>query len=460
MKLIHKLLRGVLAAAMLLQLSALPAFAANTLDEKPVYLALGDSITSGHGLSADEKDFTELVGEALPGYEVYNEGVSGATSADVYALVKGGTLNDKIADADLITITWGGNDMMNTLYAEVAKVFNGNSILKIVYKAPTIVAEDVPYYLLGSKEFPKNHDVLQVTLLGITSNVITGYTKDKKEIPAFCYTDAFNSALTAFKSNIEKTIDLILEKNPDVHIVVNTQYDPYKAFKNVYTGEPEIDKQYQVMYPQILACLEKLNGVITKNNSVSKYTLADVYAAFEPYNGSLCNAKANGANPDLDFHPNAEGHAVIADVVLSVGHHYTETALPGTCNDPKRISYTCTDCSHSYIYTSDDISGHDLICEVKDGVIYKECANCDEVSWYTLSGNTLSLDFNGIAGMPENLHIYAARCEGERVVEVQFAAVEDNCATLTFQSAPAPGSVKLFFLDSASMIPLLNTASI
>ena len=67
MKLIHKLLRGVLAAAMLLQLSALPAFAANTLDEKPVYLALGDSITSGHGLSDDEKDFTELVGEELPG---------------------------------------------------------------------------------------------------------------------------------------------------------------------------------------------------------------------------------------------------------------------------------------------------------------------------------------------------------------------------------------------------------
>ena len=63
MKMIQKLIRSVLALSMAVQLLAVPALA---VEKSPVYLALGDSISTGYGLAAPVTDtFCAQIGADL-----------------------------------------------------------------------------------------------------------------------------------------------------------------------------------------------------------------------------------------------------------------------------------------------------------------------------------------------------------------------------------------------------------
>ena len=148
MKMIHKLIRSVLALSMAVQLLAVPALAA---EDAPVYLALGDSISKGYGLSSPSSEsFVSLVVAKLSDYTVENESEYGYTTVDVYNLISTGELDDKIANADLITLTCGGNDMMDALYAEIAAYFNAKPLVKDGNHE--ILPEDVPKYMKNSHE--------------------------------------------------------------------------------------------------------------------------------------------------------------------------------------------------------------------------------------------------------------------------------------------------------------------
>lgn len=81
-----------------------------------VYLALGDSITTGYGVGVNHS-FASLYYSKLqvnfPGIKYVNLGVNGLTSEELATLVRQGRIHSLINQAGVITITMGSNDLLD-----------------------------------------------------------------------------------------------------------------------------------------------------------------------------------------------------------------------------------------------------------------------------------------------------------------------------------------------------------
>jgi lysophospholipase L1-like esterase len=81
------------------------------------YVAIGDSLTAGYGVPYG-LGFAELyhgLAEQTLGAPItlFNAGVSGATSVEMHErIIHDNVLRERIREADLITFTMGGNDLM------------------------------------------------------------------------------------------------------------------------------------------------------------------------------------------------------------------------------------------------------------------------------------------------------------------------------------------------------------
>ena len=292
----RKFLAILLSLAMLFTL--LPPGAA--LAASPSYVALGDSITTGYGLSADNnvetnKSLSFAAQVATNNNFVLNNlAENGETSASLLdKLTKSDdpdyeTVTEAVKSADVITITIGGNDLMDALYEYLAASYNTTHP-----DAPT-TAEQIKAMLTGQDG--------TVDFWTLTS-LITPLT----QFPA---SSEFTTALNRFSTNLSSIVSQIKSLNANVRIVVATQYNPYSHLSN------------QTIVNVVNAFdsgIQQLNGKISSQTDIK---VADVYSAFSTKNTSenpLCNASFsmdNGnININLDFHPNAEGHKLIADVV-------------------------------------------------------------------------------------------------------------------------------------------------
>ena len=102
-------------------LGMLPVTASAGEGENPVYLALGDSITTGYAPGGKvDVPFADRVAEAQ-GYELTNLAEDGETSASLLTKLTSGAID--VTNTDLITITIGGNDLMGALYAYLAEEY-------------------------------------------------------------------------------------------------------------------------------------------------------------------------------------------------------------------------------------------------------------------------------------------------------------------------------------------------
>ncbi len=109
-------LLGVLAVAVLLPACSKRAPKAQPLPAGSTVLALGDSLTSGVGATADTAYPAVL--QALTGWQVVNGGVSGDTSAQ--ALSRLPALLQEHQPA-LVIVSIGGNDLLRQMSAGTAK---------------------------------------------------------------------------------------------------------------------------------------------------------------------------------------------------------------------------------------------------------------------------------------------------------------------------------------------------
>ena len=292
----RKFLAILLSLAMLFTL--LPPGAA--LAASPSYVALGDSITTGYGLSADNNvetnkslSFAAQVA-TNNNFALNNLAEDGETSASLLdKLTKSDdpdyeTVTEAVKSADVITITIGGNDLMDALYEYLAASYNTTHP-----DAPT-TAEQIKAMLTGQDG--------AVDFWTLTS-LITPLT----QFPA---SSEFTTALNRFSTNLSSIVSQIKSLNANVRIVVATQYNPYSHLSN-----QTIDGVVSAFDNGI----QQLNGKISSQTDIK---VADVYTAFSSQNASenpLCNASfsmdTGNININLDFHPNAKGHEVIADVV-------------------------------------------------------------------------------------------------------------------------------------------------
>ncbi len=297
-------------------LSVLPVASAEEgimpISDEPIYLALGDSISTGYGLADPATEsFASLVA-AQGGFALVNAAVDGNTAAGILEQLSTGELDETIASAELITITAGGNDMMGALYTAVATAYNGDS-------TDPIGAEEILAIMTDST------DPRYFSLLMVAQQTLVGSKADG--IPAFADSDAFHLALNEYISNIQAIIDHIRLYNSDAPVVLTTQYNPYASFSGMYA----------ILNTGFAPGVEKLNESLYTLNESGLFIIADVHSIFEnvvEYGENPCNSTHSPLN--LDFHPNALGHELIAQTVVGM----VDSLLGATDGPSTGISFT------------------------------------------------------------------------------------------------------------------------
>ena len=262
-------------------LSMLPGMALAA--DKPAYAALGDSISAGYGLSDPAKDAFSALVKKEKGFELTNLSQSGATSDDLASSIKNNL--PVVTGADVITITAGGNDMMNALYAYLAA------------QNPSLTADAIKENLLKG----------DMTTIAAALPALSGFVQSEQAV----------AALKNLSTNLTAAITAIRKVNPDVQIIVATQYNPYKQAAS--GANALVAAQAKTISDVFGAGVAAMNQAIQAVCTATQCTVADVYTKFDGASENPCNASfADLTKINLDFHPNANGHSLIAEVISSV----------------------------------------------------------------------------------------------------------------------------------------------
>ena len=277
--------------ALCLALSLLPASALAAGGEQKSYVALGDSITTGYGLAENETGFAKQVADSN-GYTLTNLAQDGATSSMLLTSLSNSEVSSAIASADLITVTIGGNDLMDALYAYLAEEYNKQN------SDTPITAEDVKVLLAGEE--------------GAVAEQITMLVFAISNISDFQSSSIANSAYDTLWDNFVEIIETIREINQNAQLIVVNQYNPYS---HLTTGISGLDLSSVIS--AFDSAVQALNVGISLGEAIAGYTVADVYTKFEQAESNPCNASVS-PSINLDFHPNATGHGLIADTISAL----------------------------------------------------------------------------------------------------------------------------------------------
>lgn len=265
------------------------------------YVALGDSITAGYGLAEESPCFAELVARQN-GLSLANHAVNGLTSAGLLAQLQDpdGALCGDVAAADVVTVTIGGNDLLDALYGYLAAAYNAQNGTE----------------LSGSD--------LQAKLMGGDPGAIM-FAAGK--VAGFVESTQADAALDVFASNLEQILGLIHTLNPDALVVVCNQYNPYT----------HIGSAGALLTQAFDGGVARLNPVITAVGERCGAVVADVCTVLGSADENPCNAVFDpAAAVNLDVHPNAYGHSLIADVVNRMLSVWDLAAQQGDGLDPGR----------------------------------------------------------------------------------------------------------------------------
>ena len=277
--------------ALCLALSLLPASALAAGGEQKSYVALGDSITTGYGLD-EAQSFAEQIAEQ-EGYTLNDSLASdGATSTDLLEVVKSEANADTLKNADLITITIGGNDLMNALYAYLAEEYNKQN------SDTPITAEDVKASLAGEEGAVEEQKTMLVFAISNISNFQSSLIA--------------NSAYHTLWDKFIEIIGTIRSINENAQLIVVNQYNPYSRLT---TGTSGLDLSSVIS--AFDSAVQALNEGISLGEEIAGYTVADVYTKFKEAENNPCNASVS-PSINLDFHPNATGHGLIADTISAL----------------------------------------------------------------------------------------------------------------------------------------------
>ena len=260
-------------------------------DEKN-YLALGDSISTGYGLS--QNSFVEQIADKY-GYNLTNSAAEGETSQSLLDKLNSGSLKSDIENADVITLTIGGNDLMNAFYDFLAEKYNASA-------QKDYNGEKIKEILMDDND-AEYSAVIMTAMLNISS---------------FQSSTQATNALSNFEENLNDIISYIETNNPDAWVIITTQYNPYKFLPQQGKDEPGMEETLELINTSFEQGVQQLNQVIKNvNTSSSTFAVADVYERFNDAEENPCNATYDikEGKLNLDFHPNEYGHGLIADMI-------------------------------------------------------------------------------------------------------------------------------------------------
>lgn len=254
-----------------------------SLKKAPVYVALGDSIAYGlsatDGMGYNDRFRTYLQENRYIGrdpVDFRNLSQPGDTTEELYNLVQTEEYAEALREADIITINIGGNHLLQ-------------SFLYTVYSAYP-EASDASGGLQGA--ILRNPWAILRLVIGFQN-------------PMSPESDALSRSLGIAVSNFESYWPRIMNEltilAPDAEIYVNTVYSP------VAREEP--------LFGLIDPYVGQINSALEAYGNQYRYTLVDVYRAFERAHSDVVDFNLVGSSVRADFHPNDEGHAVIFETL-------------------------------------------------------------------------------------------------------------------------------------------------
>lgn len=285
-----------MAAALCLIVCMMPAGAKASEADTVKYVALGDSITRGYGLGAPETEAFPALISAEKRYSLINHGADGATSENLLVSLEDPQTAEDVESADVITITIGGNDLMGALYSYIADAWNTAN--------PNETKK-------GEEDIKTAFEEKDLSMLTFALGVIDGFAKSS----------VAGQAVSDFTKNFGQIIAAVRAANPDVLLFVATQYNPYKWLPDQCTDKYHDD--VVKIADAFDTGVSVLNSVIASGAESGAYVAVGVYDAFNASDVNLSKAKYSSTSlgpvvipsVDLDFHPNTEGHQVIAEAV-------------------------------------------------------------------------------------------------------------------------------------------------
>ena len=252
-------------------------------DEIKTYTALGDSIAAGYGLPSYTSDgntvfggYVSRVGKYVGAEKINDKAISGLDTNGLLSLIAADPSYKKaIADADLITVSIGSNDILLPAIGMIEDFVLGNS-------GGDLLAHFENMTLSELKDLLKR--------LGAYLNAPA-----QQEIAA--------RGVETFKTNWEKVIDSIIAINPSAQIIVTNYYNPMYSLEKLF-GEPLAQPYLDIM-----------NEHIKSHEYNNKYyTIVDITEVGREKN--YVNLDLDTQN--LDVHPSFNGHLYISEQITNL----------------------------------------------------------------------------------------------------------------------------------------------
>lgn len=323
-----KCISAVLAAAM--AVSSLTVFTASAESYgkgDTDIMVLGDSISSGYGLTEYEYNYGQLAADYLGG-DVWNYAVSGYESAETLAQIRAfdSTQKAQLTDSEVVVISIGGNDMMNYMAESLLDFAEKNDLL-----AEGKTAADMPEKKTFDtvSEFLDTDAVKEYT--ANFSNAIKFSDKLDSIYKNITYTDS-NSNGSAYKQVIAKQIipnikamtEEIKAVNPNARVIVQTVYNPLQFSKEYEENlKASVSESYFTAYQKFKTIFNNTTRRFSEQiKEVEGIEIADVLTDFasEDANGDKYGwyfTKVQSGKKKFDIHPTQAGHVAIAATVLN-----------------------------------------------------------------------------------------------------------------------------------------------
>ena len=256
-----KILAVVVTVAVLLAV-ALPCASADSPYDK--LLLLGDSITYGYGLDG-ACDSDRLYGRLLKEhYGISDENYKNAAvnlynSTNLLSLLP--SLSEEIANADLIVISIGGNDLLELIWEAANYVLDGG------YRGP---------------------DQLQ----GIVSDPAL-----RDEMMSYLTPSRISSAIFTYGLNLSAIAKTLRVSNPDAEIIFLAQYDPFGV------------EEFDYMASLSSTAIGMLNSTMKAQVEAGGCSYLDIYTPFVGHAAEWTYIN------DFAIHPNEVGHGQIFNII-------------------------------------------------------------------------------------------------------------------------------------------------
>ncbi|SBW11198.1 exported hypothetical protein [uncultured Eubacteriales bacterium] len=243
------------------------------------YVAMGDSIASGYGLADKDDSYTSLVRETLGLYSfiIANDGMNSTTLLQGLSLAG---LDTYLSDATVITLSIGSNDVLAPFLKSIADQLNCDT------------------------------DEIQSTLALLTPAEQLSFFSALNTDGVLKNNEQLRSAALAFAANFQVIIGRLKILAPNATIYVTNAYNPYEGISIPYGANTLNLGEIADVY------IQTINKAFSENST--DYALIDVYSAFSASQASGTSpVNANLAHFNFDPHPNAAGHALIANLILT-----------------------------------------------------------------------------------------------------------------------------------------------